>query len=49
MSGLFSLDDVKLLYAASQINDGDDEKKTASLVPKMQARTDNTYMSYGLT
>ena len=36
MSGLFSLDDVKLLYAASQIKDGDDEKKSASLVPKMQ-------------
>tara|TARA_B100000795_G_scaffold236113_1_gene196092 strand:- start:845 stop:979 length:135 start_codon:yes stop_codon:yes gene_type:complete len=42
MSGLFSLDDVKLLYAASQINDGDDEKKTASLVPKMQARARTT-------
>ena len=36
MSGLFSLDDVKLLYQASQIPDGDDEKKSASLVPKMQ-------------
>ena len=36
MSGLFSLDDVKLLYQASQIDDGGDEKKTASLVPKMQ-------------
>ena len=34
MSGLFSLDDVKLLYQASQIDDGDEKK--ASLVPKMQ-------------